>query len=108
MEEVCRGDPENYSYLNTLAIAYLRAGRHADCIETVERALALRRRAGKGTHPADLLIMALAMLGSSVETQNDAHRLIKDAIQSADEAGLRGDYEVETLIREAETLATRH
>jgi hypothetical protein len=110
MEDVCRASPDNYAYLNTLSLVYLRAGRSSESVTTIERVLSLRHQAGKPAHPSDLLIKAMAILHrdhASNESREQAQSLVTDAIRAAQTAGLRGDYETESLLSEAQQLLAR-
>ena len=46
-EIAVRQEPENASYVDTLAAAYAEAGQFASAVETQERAIDLLRRAGQ-------------------------------------------------------------
>ncbi len=107
MEEICRDAPEMHHFQSTLGMLYYRAGRYNESIATLERAALLRRETAKPVYPGDLLVRAMAEFqrgGRSGESAERARELIRGAKQGIESQSLRGDYEVEMLLAEADRM----
>jgi WD40 repeat protein len=57
---VTRAAPDNWDWLNTLGVAQYRFGGFEDAVRTLEKAEALRARAGVGPAAEDLAVLAMA------------------------------------------------
>jgi serine/threonine protein kinase/WD40 repeat protein len=91
--EVCRQQPDDWAFLNTLALAEHRSGLHAAACETLARCEEIHRRAGRALHPSDLAILALA-----------EHRIGKVASARARLETARSTFFAPSFNRDEETL----
>jgi len=95
----CALRPEDHALLNTLGVALLRAGLHAESIQTLRRCIAMPRPPGQPAHPIDLLALAIAEARSG---DLAAARLTLAAAQASLESGRFGsDPEIDWLLSEA-------
>jgi hypothetical protein len=104
LEAICKEAPESYSYRNSLALAYYRAGQYDECLRAVSECLALRKAERRPIHPTDLLVQALAerkQAGAPATSGAEAFAQAKKEIESQ---SLRGEYQTECLLKEAEQL----
>ena len=97
-ETVFRLDPNNAAYLNTLAAAYYRVGRHQEALSALRRCAERR----KETSPAELAFLAMAQhqLGQKEQAQATLARL-REAMKQPRWAK---DTEAQGFLREAEAV----
>jgi WD40 repeat protein/serine/threonine protein kinase len=76
-EELCRLEPQNGMYLNTLGVAQYRAGHYEAAAETLARSEKLNTTPADGSRPGDLAFLAMAQyqLGCKEQAQATLARL---------------------------------
>jgi tetratricopeptide (TPR) repeat protein len=96
-EVICRHDPQNGYYLNTLGVALYRVGRYQKAVDTLLRA----DKTNRGI-PADLPFLAMAQhrLGQKEQAQATLARL-RQTIQTSQRAATQ---ETQAFLREAVEL----
>jgi WD40 repeat protein len=97
-EAACRLDPDNAIYLNTLGVAYYRAGEYEKALDTLEQSAKLR----KEPIAADLAFLAMAQhhLGQKKQAQETLARL-REVLKQPRWAN---NAEVQGFLREAEAV----
>jgi hypothetical protein len=101
-EVVCRLDPQNGAYLNTLGVARYRLGEYREAVETLTRSDQLNAPKHQGSIPADLAFLAMAQLrlGQKEQAQAALARL-REAMKNP---RWTKDAEAQGFLREAEAL----
>jgi tetratricopeptide (TPR) repeat protein len=104
-EEACQLEPTNGNYLNTLGVAYYRAGNYEKALETLLRSDPINKAQFEGSIPEDLAFLAMThqRLGHAKEAQAELQRLrerMKDPRWAQ-------DAEAQGFLREAEALLAK-
>ncbi|MBL9000974.1 MAG: protein kinase [Phycisphaerae bacterium] len=100
MEYVCREQPGEHSYMNTLATAHYRAGDLRAAETLFEQCVELRISRGLAPHPIDLIL--LGMIAGKRGDSSESARLIADGVKQAEDQGLNRDREYQIWLSEAQ------
>ena len=81
-EEACQLVPEDGTLLNTLGVAYYRAGNYEKALDVLSRSDKINSLRDKGSHPSDLAFLAMAhqQLGHAKEAEA-ALQLLRERIK---------------------------
>jgi WD40 repeat protein len=104
-EEACQLEPENGYWLNTLGVAYYRAGNYEKALDVLSRSDKINALKDNGSRPTDLAFLAMAhqQLGHTKEAEAK-FQLLRERMKDphfAQDAGAPG------FLREAEETLCR-
>lgn len=104
-EVICARFPNNGGFLNTLGIAYYRAGRYGEALRTLHRSDELNRKDTGRSHPIDLaaIITTLVKLDRRPEAEamyRQLQTLMADPANASDRDNLRFTTEARTLLEQ--------
>jgi WD40 repeat protein/serine/threonine protein kinase len=104
-EQACQLEPSNGTYLNTLGVAYYRAGNHEKALETLLRSDALNKVQYRDSLPSDLAFLAMTQhrLGHAKEAQ----AYLEQLRERMKEPRRAKDAEAQGFLRETEALLAK-
>ncbi len=104
-EEACQLEPENGNLVNTLGVAYYRAGNYEKALEVLSRSDKINALRDKGSNPLDLAFLAMAhqQLGHAKEAEAEL-QLLRERMK---DPALAQNAEAQSFVREAEELLAK-
>jgi hypothetical protein len=102
-EAACRLKPDDGNSLNTLGVAYYRAGQYQQALDTLARSRPLSAKLPPvGDHPADVAF--LAMCHQQLGQPDQARKLLAELRTLCQKAAWTRNAEAQAFLREAEAL----
>jgi tetratricopeptide (TPR) repeat protein len=104
-EEACQLEPENGDFVNTLGVAYYRAGNYEKALDVLARSDKINALKDKGSRPTDLAFLAMAhqQLGHAQEAEATL-QLLRERMKDPRWAQ---DAQAQGFLREAEELLAK-